>query len=153
MPFLRNPNLCPFNLLFPSHWMWKLHLWFFTDFSITLENDGYMCGTSRLYRGLYVLRTILHLEVEPLHCVRGLKSPLVIGQKVEINPNPFIPKGWAVLVVSKIQGLTWSELVELGAPKMEGQFLASGPMSHLGEFTRENRRTTCDKKHGPIYSL
>ena len=23
----------------------------------------------------------------------------------------------------------------------------------LGGFTSENRRTTCDKKHGPIYSL
>jgi hypothetical protein len=25
--------------------------------------------------------------------------------------------------------------------------------SKLGEFTSENRRTTCDKKKGPIYSL
>jgi hypothetical protein len=27
--------------------------------------------------------------------------------------------------------MTWPELVELGAPKMEGQFLASGPMSNF----------------------
>jgi len=30
----------------------------------------------------------------------------------------------------KVHGLTWPELVELGAPKMAGQFLALGPMSN-----------------------
>ena len=33
------------------------------------------------------LRAALHLESGPIHCVRGLKSSLVIGQKVEIGPN------------------------------------------------------------------
>jgi hypothetical protein len=27
--------------------------------------------------------------------------------------------------------MTWPELVELGAPKMKGHFLALGPMSYL----------------------
>jgi hypothetical protein len=31
--------------------------------------------------------------------------------------------------------ITWPELVELGAPKMEGQFLALGLMSH---FTKKD---------------
>ena len=34
-----------------------------------------------------------------------------------------------------MHGLTWPELVELGAPKMEGQFLASGPMSNFNKKT------------------
>jgi hypothetical protein len=46
-----------------------------------------------------VLKDALHLEVGPIGCVRGLKSSLVIGQKVEIGPNPFTPRGWANLVV------------------------------------------------------
>jgi hypothetical protein len=39
------------------------------------------------------LRAALHLEAGPIHCVRGLKSSLVIGQKDEINPNPFTSRG------------------------------------------------------------
>jgi hypothetical protein len=45
------------------------------------------------------LRATLHLEAGPIHSVRGLKSSLVIGQKVEIGPNPFTPRGRANLVV------------------------------------------------------
>jgi hypothetical protein len=29
----------------------------------------------------------------------------------------------------KMHGLIWPKLIELGAPKMEGQFLTLGPMS------------------------
>jgi hypothetical protein len=45
------------------------------------------------------LRAALHLEAGPIRCVRGLKSSLVIGQKAQISPNPFSPKGQAGLVV------------------------------------------------------
>jgi hypothetical protein len=75
------------------------------------------------------------LKVKPIHCVRGLKSSLVIGQKAKIGLNPFTPRGRADLknecVTQKMHGLTWHELVELGAPKMEGQFLALGPMPYF----------------------
>ena len=37
-----------------------------------------------------------------------------------------------------MHGLTWSELVELGAPKTEGQFLTSGPMSNFSIFLKQN---------------
>jgi hypothetical protein len=46
-----------------------------------------------------VLRVALHLEAGPIRCVRSLKSSLVTGQKAEINPNPFTPRGRADLVV------------------------------------------------------
>jgi hypothetical protein len=39
------------------------------------------------------LRAALHLEAGPIRCVRGLKSSLVIGQKAQIGPNPFTPRG------------------------------------------------------------
>ena len=29
--------------------MWRLHVWFFMIFPITLENDGYMYETSQVY--------------------------------------------------------------------------------------------------------
>jgi hypothetical protein len=45
------------------------------------------------------LRAALHLEAGPICCVRGLKSSLVIGQKAQIGPNPFTPRGHADLVV------------------------------------------------------
>jgi hypothetical protein len=45
------------------------------------------------------LRAALHLEAIPIHCVRGLKSSLVIGQNAQIGPNPFPPRGWADLVL------------------------------------------------------
>jgi hypothetical protein len=45
------------------------------------------------------LRAALHLEAGPIRCVRGLKSSLVIGQKAEIGPNPFTPRGRPDLVV------------------------------------------------------
>ena len=54
LPFSRNPNLCPFNTFFPSHPMWRLHVWFFVSFSIALENSGYMCGTSWLWGTLCI---------------------------------------------------------------------------------------------------
>jgi len=71
-----------------------------------------------------LLRAALHLEAGPIRCVRGLRSLLVIGQKDQIGPNPFTPRGWADLVVWffywKMYVMTQPELVELGAPKMEG---------------------------------
>jgi hypothetical protein len=71
------------------------------------------------------LRAALHLEAGPIRCVRGLKSSLVIGQKAQIGPNPFTPRGHADLMVrmfliKKKHVMTRPELVELGAPKMEG---------------------------------
>jgi hypothetical protein len=45
------------------------------------------------------LRAALHLEAGPIRCVRGLKPSLVIGQKAQIGPNPFTPRGRADLVV------------------------------------------------------
>jgi hypothetical protein len=45
------------------------------------------------------LRAALHLEFGPIRCVRGLKSSFVIGQKAQIGPNPFTPRGLADLVV------------------------------------------------------
>jgi hypothetical protein len=47
----------------------------------------------------YELRAALHLEAGSIRCVRGLKSSLVIGQKVQIGPNPFTPRSRADLVV------------------------------------------------------
>jgi hypothetical protein len=90
------------------------------------------------------LRAALHLKAGPICCVRGLKSSLVIGQKAQIGPNPFTPRGRADLVVwifsiKKLYVMTWPELVELGAPKMEGQFLASGPMSCFTKTTFLNK--------------
>jgi hypothetical protein len=41
------------------------------------------------------------------------------------------PIWWYKVFNQKMHGLTWLELVELGAPKMEGQFLAYEPMSHF----------------------
>jgi hypothetical protein len=46
-----------------------------------------------------LLRAALHLEAGPIRCVRGLKSALVIGQKFQIGPNPFTPRGRADVVV------------------------------------------------------
>ena len=34
----------------------------------------------------------VHLEAGSIHCVKGLKSSLVIGQKVQTSPNPFTPE-------------------------------------------------------------
>jgi hypothetical protein len=44
-------------------------------------------------------RAALHLKARPICCVRGFKSSLMIGQKVEIGPNPTTPRGRADLVV------------------------------------------------------
>jgi hypothetical protein len=41
----------------------------------------------------------LHLEAMPICCVRGLKSSVAIGQKAQIGPNPFTLRGRADLVV------------------------------------------------------
>jgi hypothetical protein len=74
------------------------------------------------------LRAALHLEAGPIRCVRGLKSSLVIGQKAQIDPNPLHleagPIWWYDFFNQKMCVMTRHELVELGAPKMEGQFLA-----------------------------
>ena len=45
------------------------------------------------------LRAALHLEAGPIRYVRGLKSSLVIGQKAQMGPNPFTPRGRADVVV------------------------------------------------------
>jgi hypothetical protein len=52
-----------------------------------------------LGRTLALLRAALHIEAGQIRCVRGLKSSLVIGQKAQIGPNPFTPRGQAELVV------------------------------------------------------
>jgi len=39
------------------------------------------------------LRAALYLEARPIRYVRGLKSSHVIGQKAQIGPNPFTPRG------------------------------------------------------------
>ena len=106
---------------------------------MTLLTCGLMHRNAWNFSGYYVpLRVALHLKAGPLCCVRGLKSSLVIGQKVEIGPIPFTPRGWVDSMVcfflkknQKVHGQTWPELVKLGAPKMTGQFLASGPMSNV----------------------
>ena len=72
------------------------------------------------------LRAALRLKSGSICSVRGLKSSLAIGQKAQIGPNSFVPRGWAnvvVLVIEKMYVITRPELVELGAPKMKGQFL------------------------------
>jgi hypothetical protein len=48
------------------------------------------------------LRAAVHLEAGPIRCLKGLKSSLVIGQKVEIDPNPFTPRGRGDLVVQNV---------------------------------------------------
>ena len=35
--FLKSPNLCLFNLLFPSSLKWQLHVWFFMTFSMNIR--------------------------------------------------------------------------------------------------------------------
>jgi hypothetical protein len=76
------------------------------------------------------MRAALHLEAMPIRCVRGLKSSLVIGQKTQIGPNPFNlhleagPIWWYDFLIKKMYVMTHPELIELSAPKMEGQFLA-----------------------------
>jgi hypothetical protein len=62
---------------------------------------SYLATVARLATrwGLELIRAALHLEAGPSCCVRGLKSSLVIGQKAQIGPNPFTPRGWADLVV------------------------------------------------------
>ena len=54
---------------------------------------------SDMLTSAYTLRAALHLEVGPFRCVRALISSLAIGQKVEIGPNPFAPRGGDDLVV------------------------------------------------------
>jgi hypothetical protein len=57
-----------------------------------------MCFVWECYYG-GGFRAALHLEAGPIRCVRGLKPSLVIGQKAQIGPNPFTPRGRADLVV------------------------------------------------------
>jgi hypothetical protein len=49
--------------------------------------------------GIWHLKAALHLEAGPIRCVKGLLSSLVIGQKAQIGPNPFTPRGRGNLVV------------------------------------------------------
>jgi hypothetical protein len=51
----------------------------------------------------FTIRTALHLEAGLIPCVRGLKSSLVIGQKAQIGPNSFTPRGRVDLVVCFFQ--------------------------------------------------
>jgi hypothetical protein len=67
-------------------------------FLVPLSSCNLTLSTDIIYL-LKLLRATLHLEVGPIRCVRGLKSSLVMGQKVEIGPNPFTPKGQVDLVV------------------------------------------------------
>jgi hypothetical protein len=46
-----------------------------------------------------IFRATLHLEAGLIRCLGGLKSSLVIGQKAQIGPNPFTPRGRADSVV------------------------------------------------------
>jgi hypothetical protein len=62
------------------------------------------CDWSKV--GLKLTPTPLHLEVGSICCVRGFKSSLVIGQKVEISPSPFTPRGRAKLLCKRFQILT-----------------------------------------------
>jgi hypothetical protein len=51
------------------------------------------------------------LEAGPIHCVRGLKSSLVIGQNDEIGPNSFTPRceliWWYEIFIQKN---AWSDM-------------------------------------------
>jgi len=70
------------------------------DFRAILGNFGdfeVMIGICIM--GNCPLRAALHLEAGPIRCVRGFKSSLVIGQKIQIGPKPFTPRGRADLVV------------------------------------------------------
>jgi hypothetical protein len=64
------------------------------------------------------VRAALHLEAGPIHCVRGLKSSLVIGRTpLHLEAGPI---WWYDFFNWKMYVMTWPELVDLGAPKMEG---------------------------------
>jgi hypothetical protein len=69
----------------------------FRNFTVTALGS---CVKWSLDRYVYiVVMAALHLEAGPIRCVRGLKSSFVIGQKAEIDPNPFTPRGRVDLVV------------------------------------------------------
>jgi hypothetical protein len=57
------------------------------------------CHTKEVGLCRFQLKAALHLEAGAIHCVRGLKSSLVIGQKAQICHNPFTPRGRGDLVV------------------------------------------------------
>jgi hypothetical protein len=64
------------------------------------KNNGVLLNNFEWNKvGPHLLRAALHLEVGPIRCVRGFKSSLVIGQKAQISPNPFTPRGRGDLVV------------------------------------------------------
>jgi hypothetical protein len=48
----------------------------------------------------------LHLEARPICCIRGLKPSLVIGQKAQIGPNSFTPRGRANSLCKRVEILT-----------------------------------------------
>jgi hypothetical protein len=78
------------------------------------------------------LRAASHLEVGPFRCVKGLKSSLVIGQKDEIDPNPFTPRGRPNLVV----WIFWSKYAwsDMARARWIGCTQNGGPMS---DFNKE----------------
>ena len=62
---------------------------------------------------------------------------LWLAKRLEPAPTPLHleagPIWWYDLFDQKMHDQTWSELIELGAPKMEGQFLALGPIPEFNE--------------------
>jgi len=84
------------------------------------------------------VRAPLHLEVGSICCVRGTKSSLVIGQKVENHSESFYTKcrdqfGGIDFFIQKKHDVTRPELNELGAPRMRRSFWASWPMSDFNK--------------------
>jgi hypothetical protein len=75
--------------------------------------------------GWLTIRVALHLEAGSIHCVRGLKSSL-LWSKVHIGPNPLhlevVLIWWYDIFNRKKYVMTQPELIELGAPKVEGQY-------------------------------
>jgi hypothetical protein len=74
-------------------------LWTFSFNYTILWTLSQLHGNGSWLESEVALRATLHLEAMPFRCVRGLKSSLVIDQKVEVGPNAFTPRGWAYLVV------------------------------------------------------
>jgi hypothetical protein len=88
------------------------------------------------------------------------KIPKILARdwlKGQNQPQPLYtleagPIWWYEFFNKKRQVLTWLELGELGAPKMEGQFLASGPMSDLNKKTIFIKKIFFSSKPNPLDS-
>jgi hypothetical protein len=116
------------------HWS-KLHLNFFMD-----SSNFFFCLLDDFTWVPWIpwsLRVALHLQAGPIRCVRGLKSSLVIGQKAQIGPNPFTPRGRANLVIwffkLKIVCYDTAEAHWIGCTQNEG------PMSYITKKTFLNK--------------